>query len=52
MKKGKSSGPSEVSCVMFLNGHMCKRAMWSSEWPVDGREYARVMEEEHGCSLV
>ena len=21
--------------------------MWSSEWPVDGREYARVMKEEY-----
>ena len=50
MKKGKSS-PSEVTCEMFLND-VCVRELPSSKWLVDGREYARVMEEEHGCSLV
>ena len=31
---------------------MCKRAVWSSKWPVDGRQYARVMKEEHGLVVL
>ena len=31
---------------------MCKTAVWSGKWLVDGREYARVVEKEHGCSLL
>ena len=50
-KKHKSSGPSKVSCEMFSN-EVCVRVVWSSKWPVDRREYARVMEQEHGCSFV
>ena len=51
MKKGKSSGPSEVSYKIILHD-VCKRAVLSNKWPVDERDYARVVEEEHGCSLV
>ena len=51
MKKGKSSGHSEVTCKMFSND-ICVRAMWNGKWFVDGREYVRVVEEEHSCSLV
>jgi len=51
MKKDKSSCSSKVSCEMFLTD-VCLIELWSSKWPCDGREYARVVEEEHGCSLV
>ena len=50
MKNSKSSGPSEVSCEMFLND-MCVRELCGVA-NGGGREYARVVEEEHGCSLV
>ena len=52
MKKGKSSGSSEVTSEMFSNDVYVMRAVWNGKWLVDGREYARVMEEKHGCSLV
>ena len=50
MKKGKSSGPNEVSCEMFLND-ICVRELCGV---ANGllMEYARVMKEEHSCSLV
>ena len=46
MKKGKSSGPSEVTCEMIVS-ELCGLA----NGLLVG-EYARVVEEEHGCSLV
>ena len=35
MKKGKSSGPSNMTCEMFLN-YVCVRAMRSGNWHTSG----------------
>ena len=51
MKKGKSSGPIEVTCEMFSND-VCVRVVWSGKWLVDGRKYVRVVEVDHSYSLV
>ena len=48
MKKGKSSGPSEVTCEMFSND-VCVRELCGVAY---GLLMGESMEEEHGCSLV
>ena len=51
MKKGKSSGPSEVSCEMFSN-EVCVRELCGV---ANGLLMGRICQshgEEHGCSLV
>ena len=51
MKKGKSSGPSEVTCEMFSND-VCVRELCGVANGLLMGEYARVVDAEHGCSLV
>ena len=50
MKKGKSSGFSEMSCEMFLN-EVCVRQLCGVANGLLMGENMPVMEEEHGCSL-
>ena len=55
MKKGKSLGPSEVTCEMFSNDVCVRELCGVANGLLSGLlmgEYARVMEEEHSCSLV
>ena len=51
MKKGKSSGPSEVSFEMFSN-EVCVRELCGEANGLLMGENMPVVEEEHGCSLV
>ena len=46
MKKGKSSGPSEVSCEMFSN-EVCVTALCGV---ANGLLMGESVEEEHSCS--
>ena len=51
MKKGKSSGPSEVTCEMFSND-VCVRVLCGVANGLLMRESMRVLKEKHGVSLV
>ena len=52
IKKGKSSGPNEVACEMFLNDVCIRELCRVANGLLIKERVARVVEEEHGCSLV
>ena len=52
MKKGKSSGTSKVACEMFLNDVCIRELCRVANGLLIKERVARVVEEEHGCSLV
>ena len=51
MKKGISYGPSEVSCEILLND-VGVRELCGVAKSVHERKCARVLKEEHTCSIV